>query len=163
MKKIIYFIFCVFFSLTMCSCGAPQKNDSYSSDPVLLGDIKTIEEVELTCVAHNDNINYNAWLNAINGNMGYFNFYESTNSLYTNNRIKVYTPVGNNFEVSLLNGNDEIVYTTIPNVNGICYLFPNWSSYSYNVLVKYYDSYLKEFKEEKDAQALIDFCNGKEK
>ena len=44
MKKIIYFIFCVFFSLTMCSCGAPQKNDSYSSDPVLLGDIKTIEE-----------------------------------------------------------------------------------------------------------------------
>ncbi len=149
MKKIMYFIFCVFFSLILCSCGASPKNDSYSSDPVLLGDIKTIEEVELTCVAHDDNINYNAWLNAINGDMGYFNFYESTHTLYTNNRIKVYTPVGNNFEVSLLNDNDEIIYTTIPDVNGICYLFPNWYSYSYNILVKYYDSTFKDAKEEK--------------
>lgn len=146
MKKYLIILFVVFFSLIISSCGSGLGKDEYWNIPdnFVMSDYEIQDEVNLTCFAHDDNKYYNLWQNLVYDSDGVFNYFNTYKFLNTNNRIQINVPKGLDVEISLLNDKKEVVYSNVPNANGICYLFPNWSAYSYNVLVKYYDSVTSE-------------------
>lgn len=151
MRKYIIVLFVVFFSLFLYSCNSSNSdknrypNYGDSNDIIVLGgyinDDESEEDVDfkLTCVAHDDNYYYDSWLELVYDYSGAFNYYNTNFPLRTNNRLTINTPKGINVEISLLDDDGNVVYTSVPNANGVCYLFPNWFAYSYKISVKYYE------------------------
>lgn len=144
MRKYLLKLFVVFFSLFLCSCGAGlddkrYPNNDYVPDNFVLGEIVKEEEIKLTCIAHDDNKYYDAWLELVYEYNGVFNYFNGFYPLKTNNRLTINVPKGINVEISLLDNEGNIVYTNLPDANGVCYLFPNWFSDEYEISVKYYN------------------------
>lgn len=144
MRKYLLKLFVVFFSLFLCSCGAGlddkrYPNNDYVPDNFVLGEIVKEEEIMLTCIAHDDNKYYDAWLELVYEYNGVFNYFNGFYPLKTNNRLTINVPRGINVEISLLDNEGNIVYTNLPDANGVCYLFPNWFSDEYEISVKYYN------------------------
>lgn len=144
MRKYFLMLFVVFFSLFLCSCSSDNpihRNPSYDDVPdnFVLGELIKEEDIKITCIAHDDNKYYDSWVDLVYEYNGVFNYYNGFYPLKTNNRITINVPAGANVEISLLDDEDNIVYTNLPDANGVCYLFPNWFSYEYKISVKYYD------------------------
>ena len=142
MRKNLIFLFVVFFSIFLTSCGVNPNKGTYPGygkipENFVMGEYVIEEEVNLTCIAHNDNNYYEAWTEIVHEYHGVFNYYNNFYPLKTNNRLTINGPKGIDFEVSLLNEQKEVVYTSHPDSFGVCYLFPNWYNDSYNILVKY--------------------------
>ncbi len=154
MKKYIIVLFSVFFSLTLISCSNSNSSNNRPGNTDipenfvlggLVEDEKNEENLQLTCIAHNDNDHYYEWSELVYEYNGAFNYFNVNFPLKTGNRLTVYTEKDVYVEISLLNDEKEVVYTSIPNVNGVCYLFPNWYSDSYKISVKYYDDTNDEY------------------
>lgn len=144
MRKYLIMLFVVFFSLFLCSCSADNPNHRYPDnddvpDNFVLGELIKEEDAKLTCIAHDDNKYYGSWIDLVYEYNGVFNYYNGFYPLKTNNRITINVPAGANVEISLLDDEGNIVYTNLPDANGVCYLFPNWFSYEYKISVKYYN------------------------
>ena len=142
MRKYFIILFVVFFSLFITSCANSSTGDKYPGygkvpDNFVIGDYMIEEEVKLTCIAHSDNDYYEAWTDLVYEYHGAFNYYNNFYPLKTNNRLTINAPKGLDFEISLLNEENEVVYTNRPNSFGVCYLFPNWYSFNYKIRVKY--------------------------
>lgn len=149
MRKYLLILSFVFFTLCLISCGVSGNRTEYPGygdipENFVIGDYEIDEEVNLTCIAHNDNDYYDAWTNIVHEYHGAFNYYFNFYPLKTNKRLTIEAPKGIDFEISLLNEEKEIVYSNKPNAFGVCYLFPNWYSNYYTVKVKYLDKTTQE-------------------
>lgn len=142
MRKYFIIVFVVFFSLFLCSCGSNIGSGRYPNhdevpENFVLSEFVKEEDAKLTCIAHDDNEYYDSWIDLVYEYNGVFNYYNGFHPLKTNNRITIKVPAGINAEISLLDEDDNVVYTNLPNANGVCYLFPNWFAYEYKISVKY--------------------------
>ncbi|MBE6131138.1 MAG: VWA domain-containing protein [Erysipelotrichaceae bacterium] len=149
MRKYLLILFAVFFSLFLCSCSSGFDDKLYPShddipDNFVLGELVKEEETKLTCIAHDDNEYYESWVDLVYEYNGVFNYFNGFYPLKTNNRLTINAPVGADIEISLLDNDGNVVYTNVPNAQGICYLFPNWFSYMYKIRVKYYNDFNNE-------------------
>ncbi len=149
MRKYLLILFAVFFSLFLCSCSSGFNDKLYPShddipDNFVLGELVKEEETKLTCIAHDDNEYYESWVDLVYEYNGVFNYFNGFYPLKTNNRLTINAPVGADIEISLLDNDGNVVYTNVPNAQGICYLFPNWFSYMYKIRVKYYNDFNNE-------------------
>lgn len=153
MRKYFIMLSFVFFFVILCSCGVSSRGDypGYGDVPAnfVIGEYEIDKETNLTCIAHDDNEYYDAWTEIVYKYYGAFNYYFNYYPVKTNKRLTIEAPKGFDFEVSLLNEEKEVVYTNKPNAFGVCYLFPNWYSNTYQIIVKYQDkNTLEEIVEE---------------
>ncbi len=97
--------------------------------------------------AYNDNQNYNYWL--MLNNQSYFYNYNNIWNFKTTNRLEIILPKGLKASVSLYSLDGSIESKVVPDVNGVCYLFPMIKMNEYTIQVDYY----------KDNIPMIKTCN----
>ena len=143
MRKFHIALLIIFFSLISTSCaggtGSGNSGGDIGNNPNNNQGSSNGEEF-LTCIATDDNAYYENWVNSLteNYNGKFCSFYDRY-SFKTKNRITVHCPKGIYAEVSLIDKEQNILFTAIPNANGICYLFPKDDQSFHDVQVKYYD------------------------
>lgn len=101
---------------------------------------KKMKAGQLTASALNDNDRFDSFKelvsNSQDGEGIFYNYYESF-AFRTKNRVKVVTPANVTAKVELLNTNNEVVFASVPDKNGISYLFSKDYYENYTVSVKY--------------------------
>ena len=90
-----------------------------------------IKTLTSSCVDDNEEYEYWKSLNADS-----FKTYSEQTAFRTLNRIKVTLPKGITAKVSLLSDN-EVIFTSIPNRNGIAYVFANSEQSEYKLRIEY--------------------------
>ena len=111
------------------SMGGSFDDADYSeSDKNYTPYIKTLTS---SCVDDNEEFEYWEKLNADN-----FKTYSEQSAFRTLNRIKITLPKGITAKVTLINDN-EAIFASIPNRNGVAYLFSNVKQNEYKIIIEY--------------------------
>lgn len=98
---------------------------------------------QLTASVNWDNDKFDFWKSLQTSNQegkGEFQSYYEKYAFKTYNRIKITLPKGVIATVKLLNENNELVYQSVTDSNGVAYLFSVEEQESYNISIDYYDS-----------------------
>ncbi len=160
--KFVLLILISFVCIINSGCASKGNNSSGNdSDSNFLnfydkGEITTDDEMEeedttarIYAAAYNDNLNYDFWvrLNERNSvSYRYFLEYANKWGFETTNRVKLTLSRGVKAIISLLNGMGEIESQSIPDINGVCYLFPKQKMNSYTIQIDYYKNNLPLMK-----------------
>ena len=164
MKKRILLILSItfMFLLFVTSCGAAHDSgkDSYApgdsyesgtsdgrgdaSNGQGQGGDYTVMPGQLTACAYDDNKHFSFWQGlqysseqATSQNAGQFYNYFKLYSFNTTNRVKIKVPAGLDALVHLIDAKQNIVYTSVPDANGVAYLFSETDSDVYNIMLEY--------------------------
>ena len=160
MKKKIILLTSIFLMLSMflasCSSGAEYDGGAtkgegyYGGAPVAPGDVsdqtgqqdqnKDVAPGQLTACAYNDNDNYSYWQGLISSNQegkGQFALFNDQSSFRTENRIRIKVPTNMDVLVHLVNDNQVVLFTAVPDASGVAYLYPSTLQESYNICLEY--------------------------
>lgn len=95
---------------------------------------------------YNDNLNYDFWVNLQNNNQHCFAEYASRWQFITTNRLKITLSPGITATLTLLDEVGNIESQGIPDINGICYLFPQQKANYYTIKIDYFKNNIAMMK-----------------
>ena len=101
-----------------------------------------VQPGQITASAYDDNKHFDEWEYLITPSQteaGVFQNYYNQFSFKTLTRIEITVPMDFSFKVNLLDEENKIVYSTMTDVNGKCYLFSPEYHDTYNVSFEYYE------------------------
>ena len=149
LNKVISVFLMFLFIITITSCGAtsPDYGPSYDSSssekddfPNDFEDNFEYQAGQLTSCAYNDNDHFTFWKELMSSNQegeGIFKNYYEKYSFKAFNRLKVKVPINISVKVHLLDENQNIVFTGIPDATGNTYLYPKTYQETYNICLEY--------------------------
>jgi hypothetical protein len=147
LSKLFILVFILFVNvifMSACKATEPDGIDysakSDAAPPNGDEEEQIIEPGQLTACAYNDNDHFSFWQSLLTSTQegpGLFeSFYE--NFLFkTGNRIKIKVPSNMDVIVHLVDDQNNILFTSIPDATGIAYLYSNTKQESYNICLEY--------------------------
>ena len=139
---VVLFVGVIFVS--SCAATSPDKSDFSAVGDVVPPNGDEEEQVmkpgQLTACAYNDNDHFSFWQSLLTSTQegpGLFeNFYENF-AFKTANRIKIKVPTNMDVTVHLVDDQNNIIFTSIPDATGIAYLYSKTKQESYNICLEY--------------------------
>ena len=155
-KNLFICLFLIVFVLFFGACSSSSKSDgSYAGagmesagdkasggESSNEGGTNQIQAGQLTACAYDDNLHYDFWKELITSNQegqGYFKSFHDSFTFTTDTRIEISVPKGSYFKISLLDANDNPIYSAINDANGKCYLYAPSYQEAYKVMFEYYE------------------------
>ena len=160
-RLFIFTILAVVFMMCFISCssgmseGGSGRGDGYSGSAPSFGESGSYEDKnpdegnqedviipagQLTACAYDDNEHFAFWQGLLSSNQegnGIFKFYYDNFAFKTLNRIQIKVPTNMDVLVHLVNEDKKVIFTSIPDANGIAYLYPQAESEEYNICLEY--------------------------
>ena len=147
LSKLFILVFILFVSvifMSSCSATAPDGSD-YSAKgdaapPNGDEEEQIIEPGQLTACAYNDNDHFSFWQSLLTSTQegpGLFESFYDNFLFKTANRIKIKVPSNMDVIVHLVDDQNNILFTSIPDATGIAYLYSHTKQESYNICLEY--------------------------
>ena len=152
MKFIFFKSFILLFILVLgvifissCSATRPDMGDFSAGSESTPPNGETEEEPiiepgQLTACAYNDNDHFNFWQSLLTSNQeefGEFKSYYDQFAFKTYNRIKIIVPSNMDVIVNLVDEQNNVLFTAIPDANGVAHLYSKTNQSSYNICLEY--------------------------
>ena len=143
---ILLFIFVLgVIFISSCSATRPDMGDFSAGSESTPPNGETEEEPiiepgQLTACAYNDNDHFNFWQSLLTSNQeefGEFKSYYDQFAFKTYNRIKIIVPSNMDVIVNLVDEQNNVLFTAIPDANGVAYLYSKTNQSSYNICLEY--------------------------
>lgn len=131
--------------ISSCSATKPDMGDFSAGSESTPPNGETEEEPiiepgQLTACAYNDNDHFNFWQSLLTSNQeefGEFKSYYDQFAFKTYNRIKIIVPSNMDVIVNLVDEQNNVLFTAIPDANGVAYLYSKTNQSSYNICLEY--------------------------
>ena len=131
--------------ISSCSAARPDMGDFSAGSESTPPNSETEEEPiiepgQLTACAYNDNDHFNFWQSLLTSNQeefGEFKSYYDQFAFKTYNRIKIIVPSNMDVIVNLVDEQNNVLFTAIPDANGVAYLYSKTNQSSYNICLEY--------------------------